>query len=162
MARLTDSGPILNFESCTKVHTGNSMIDSLLNYKYSIASNRGIEIDYVTEIPSNLPFCKESLCIILGNALDNAIESTEHFNGKKLINVSLLFKKNCLCITIRNPYDHPLKSDLTGILLTTKPKDVLHGIGLTSIQSALDALNGSMFIDTNNHIFTIKFVLYSK
>ena len=52
------------------------MIDALLNTKYSIAKENGIQFLLKIFIPEELPINQCDLGVVLGNALDNAIEAT--------------------------------------------------------------------------------------
>lgn len=74
----------------------------------------------------------------------------------------MTYKKECLCITISNPYEHELKYNSSHKLCTTKRDNQWHGIGLTSIETALFESKGSMFINTDNKVFTIKFLLFTQ
>ena len=57
--------------------SGNQVIDALLNTKYSIAKENGIQFLLKIFIPEELPVNQCDLGVVLGNALDNAIEATE-------------------------------------------------------------------------------------
>ncbi|WP_162291941.1 MULTISPECIES: sensor histidine kinase [Blautia] len=141
-------------------YTGNFIIDAIINLKDNVAKELGINFNKHIEIPANLPLNNDSLCIILGNALDNAIDATKLVSVEKYIDLSIYYKKECLCITIINPYSHKIKYNSAHRLRTTKQNNTWHGIGLTSIETALLKSNGSMFINTDNSIFTIKFLFY--
>ena len=54
--------------------SGNQVIDALLNTKYSIAKENGIQFLLKIFIPEELPVNQCDLGVVLGNALDNAIE----------------------------------------------------------------------------------------
>ena len=61
--------------------SGNQVIDALLNTKYSIAKENGIQFLLKIFIPEELPINQCDLGVVLGNALDNAIEATEKCTG---------------------------------------------------------------------------------
>ena len=61
--------------------SGNQVIDALLNTKYSIAKENGIQFLLKIFIPEELPVNQCDLGVVLGNALDNAIEATEKCTG---------------------------------------------------------------------------------
>ena len=82
--------------------TGNPVLDSLVNCKCGAARSLGISFTAHLEIPSGLPLDGESLCIVLGNALDNAIEAASDFHGFKYVELSIRYQKGCLCILVKN------------------------------------------------------------
>lgn len=57
------------------VESGNVRVDAILNSKLSLASNAVIALDYKATVPAQLTVKEIDLCCLLGNLLDNAIES---------------------------------------------------------------------------------------
>ena len=144
------------------INTGNTVMDALINYKCHVASDLGIKVITHFEIPADLPFNNDTLCIILGNVLDNAIEAVEKVSGRRFIDLSVYYKKQCLCMIIKNPYEHRLRYNARQQLLTTKKSADKHGIGLSSMEAAVNKSNGHIFIETKNSIFTVKILLYEE
>ena len=71
--------------------TGNLVIDSLINYKFSLAQKEGIDMKCYVFVPDRLPFDGTDLCIILGNLLDNAMEAVGCFpTGHRYMSVSVI------------------------------------------------------------------------
>lgn len=65
---------ILNSDGICK--TDNIVVDSLINAKYTVASNLNIKFDIDIHIPIQLSFESADISIMLGNILDNAIEAS--------------------------------------------------------------------------------------
>lgn len=63
----------------------NSIVDAFINYKYEMAKKNGIEFRVKLDIPTRLPFENGDLGIILGNALDNALEANLRSRWKNLM-----------------------------------------------------------------------------
>ena len=143
------------------INTGNPVMDSLLNYKCNIAHSKNIDFITHLEVPTDLPYNDDMLCIILGNALDNAIEAQEKVSSSKYIDLSMYYKKECLCIIIKNPFEHNLKCEAPWTFRSTKNNTALHGIGLSSIKNVLNKMHGEMIINTDNSIFTVRFFLFA-
>lgn len=72
LRKLIDLKPLEEF---LIANTENSLIDALVNYKYGVAKRYGITFVVKLEVPTSLPFDSSDLCVILGNAIDNAIEA---------------------------------------------------------------------------------------
>lgn len=143
--------------------SGNNTIDSLVNYKYSVAKSRGIKFCIDLKIPIKMNFSNADLCVILGNALDNAIEATSKLQQKeRSVKLAIQYVQNNLSIVVMNSFNGNLKRESSGRLVTTKPDVSNHGIGLRSIQKAVEIYNGIMHIDSNENIFTLKILLYGK
>ena len=57
------------------LHTGNVMVDAILNSKLALAKADGIAVTADAFVPTELTVSDIDLCVILGNLLDNAIEA---------------------------------------------------------------------------------------
>lgn len=140
-------------------HSNNIVIDSLINYKFSIAEKKKILLDIKINIWINLPVDDGDICILLGNAIDNAIEATLKVQEKdRFINLYIRCIKNTLVITMVNSYDKTVHS-VNGNLISTKKDRENHGMGLVSMRKVVDKYNGIILID-EGEFFSIKIVLY--
>lgn len=136
--------------------SGNQVIDALLNTKYSIAKENGIQFLLKIFIPEELPINQCDLGVVLGNALDNAIEATEKCNeNNKNIEIAMGIKKQSLVFVIKNPYEGSLKQDKTGKLISTKNDFRRHGYGISSIQKVADKYGGDVIIETQDGKFIL-------
>ncbi len=67
-------------ETDSRFRTGDSAVDSLLNMEYYSAVSRVPDLRFDTEevlVPGSMQISSFDLCLIPGNALDNAIETCE-------------------------------------------------------------------------------------
>lgn len=136
--------------------SGNQVIDALLNTKYSIAKENGIQFLLKIFIPEELPINQCDLGVVLGNALDNAIEATEKCTGNdKDIEIAMGIKKQSLVLVIKNPYEGYLKQDKSGKLISTKNDFRRHGYGISSIQKVADKYGGDVIIETQDGKFVL-------
>lgn len=144
-------------------HSGNLVIDSLINYKHSLMVQENIKLKCYILVPQELPYDSADLCIIIGNLLDNAIEATQNLSiEEKCINLSIAQVKENLSITVKNPYDGKLKKDAKLQLLSLKQDNKNHGIGLTSVKQSVDKYNGELLLETQNNVFSVSVLLYSR
>lgn len=136
--------------------SGNSIIDAVLNAKYSMAKESGIDFNVKVFVPEELPINQYELGIALGNAIDNAIDAVKKCEThKKFIDVSIGIKKEMLVITVKNPYEHFLIKDKKGNLLSTKDKNGSHGYGLSSIKRIAEKYGGEVIWDDKGEIFSV-------
>jgi len=149
------------FDGFTIANTDNSVIDALVNYKYGIAKRYGIEFKAKLDVPTQLTFDDIDLCIILGNALDNAIEANLRTDVKNpYIKLYIKLDKGNLIIIIENSFDGYMKKNRHGRILTMKKDVEEHGIGLSSIQKSVDRYHGFLETDIKEQKFRLRIVLY--
>jgi len=142
-------------------HTGNIVVDSLVNHKYAIALKDGIRFEARIFIPSELPFQSGHLAIILGNLLENALEACRKLTpDERYIILEITYIKEMLQICIRNSSPKEVKTDGNGRYLTTKKDTGCHGIGLASVEQALTDYNGELFIEHDSGEFRASAVMY--
>lgn len=79
-------------------NTGNIVIDSLVNYWFSVAQSFGIEFNVKLNIPIQMPFRGADLCLILGNMLENAVEAAKKSDYEKFIQLDIKYDKGNLQI----------------------------------------------------------------
>ncbi len=146
-----------------KNKSGNMIIDSLLGYKMSKAENANIALSTDFMVPNHIPFEESDLCVIVGNAFDNAIEAVKKVEEeKRSIDLAMKFNRNVLTIKVINTYIGKIQSDEKGKLLTAKADKSRHGIGLGSIEEAIKKYDGMMQIETNDNVFQLIIVMYGK
>lgn len=144
----------------TVSHSGNTVVDAIINFKYAVAKEYEIDFCLKTFIPDELPIEQCDLGIVLGNAIDNAIEAVKKCKNKeKIIEISMGVKKEAWVMVIKNPYEHKIKRDRAGRILSTKQEKNRHGYGLKSIMKIADEYQGEAVIDIKNHIFSLTVVL---
>lgn len=140
--------------------SGNIVIDSVVNYKLSLAEKQGCNITVEISLPSKLMIEDDDLVIVLGNLLDNAIEATKKLATNKYIHLKIKYDRECLIVKIENSFDNQVIIK-KGSLQTTKENQSLHGIGLRSVQKIINQYNGELNIKYKENIFLVIVMLYS-
>ena len=141
-------------------NSGNSTVDAIINFKYTTAREYGIEFRLKVFIPKELPIEQCDIGVVLGNAIDNAIEAVKKCeSSKKIIEISMGVKKEAWIIVIKNPFENEIKRDRNGRILSTKTKDYRLGYGLKSIGRIVEQYQGEVIIDTGNGKFALTMVL---
>lgn len=143
------------------VSTENSIIDAFVNSKYMIARKNGIDFQVNLDIPVELPFRGEDLCVILGNAVDNAIEGCLRGTVEKpYVKLELVFDGENLIVVVENSYDGNLIKSKKGNFITRKENVQQHGIGIYSMQNTLRKYNGYYHVETDNRIYHLEMLLH--
>lgn len=141
--------------------SGNIVIDSLINYKYTQARTERINFDAYVFIPTKLPFQSAHLTIIFGNLLENALEACREMKGgERYIELEVLYGKEILTIRINNTFEGERRRNRNGCFLTTKSNANNHGLGLSSVEKAVEAYQGQILTKCANGIFQVTVVLY--
>lgn len=138
-----------------KVYSKNIIIDGILSSK--IEENNSF-IEVLVNVPETINIDVLDLSSVLGNILDNALESYNVNVSKPYIKVQIYFIKNMLYIEAENSVD----SNRDKRLRTKKKDRINHGIGLRSIKEVALKYNGDVKIVSDNNIFRISVCLYLK
>ena len=149
------SGLYSDVEKVTSVcFTDNPALDSIINLKGDHA--RSLGITYLTKIKvGQISADMVGLCSIMGNAIDNAIEACERFEGdEKHIMVSLAQTDGKLIIDVENTSQPVDVENLT----TSKENKIIHGIGLQSIRRTVERMGGYMSLGYSDGCFSVKIV----
>lgn len=139
------------------VHTGNEVLDTILTEKSLYCEANDIKINCVADGKQMNFIDPVDLYTIMGNAMDNAIESVEKIKeqDRRIIDVLVYVKQKFLVIIITNPVDHQVSFE-DGVPLTTKEKNGYHGFGTKSIRHTVHKYNGHASFLIENGCFALK------
>lgn len=140
--------------------SGNTEIDSILNYKIHEAKKQKIEVDLNLHIPEKLNIQPFDLVAVLGNLLDNAIEATSKLEEDKKIKISVELERNVLYVSVTNPFHGELLYK-DNKLKTTHKDEENHGLGLNSVQKSIEKYNGTMNVRHTDKVFCVDVLLYN-
>lgn len=140
------------------IKTGNSALDAILSTKKALAESKGIECNMDVQISRGLFMAPVDVCIIFGNALDNAIEACERIkDGKKEIQLFLIERENKLLCHLTNTTS---LDSMKGVVKTSKSDQENHGFGLSNMREALAKYDSEPIIEVKDGIFSLKFVVF--
>lgn len=138
-----------------RVSTGNSFADAVISEKYNISIDKGIDFKCDAKIPSKIKVDPFDLCIVLGNALDNAIEACEKITDnsiKKYIHITSTINKSFIVFEIKNSMKGYIKEKH---ISTDKCDYVNHGIGMMNIQNIADKYFGNTYVESRENMFIL-------
>ena len=135
---------------------GNSVIDTIINYKISEAKKKNIKIDFHYKGLHNIQISGIDLAILLGNALDNAIEATEKIEEteKRIVELYIYLKGNQLVVIIEN---NVIQNVDVEHLQTEKTGN--HGYGVVNMKSVVNKYAGSLSFFCEDKVFKTVIVL---
>lgn len=141
-----------------KIYTENFTINSILINKLKIAEKYDIKVNLNIKVSKEINVSNLDICIILGNLLDNSIESCINTNGYKYIDLNIISVSNKLIVKISNSTNGKLRH-IDGKFLTTK-KIGMHGIGLNQVDEVVKKYNGYINRKHVNNIFTTYLMIH--
>lgn len=119
------------------------------------AKNHGIAISIKAAIPQNIPISESDWCVLLSNALENALHACQRLKEKGesgSINVFSYKKNGKLFLQITNSCEENIVFS-HGIPVTTNPG---HGIGVRSICTIVDHYGGIYTFSVKNGLFILR------
>ncbi len=134
--------------------SGNHSLDVIINRYVTECSIKDVKFTFDTRL-KNLEYVEGyDLVTILGNLLDNALESAEK-SEKREITLSTDYRNTYDVLIVTNSCDTAPKTS-NNKLITTKTDKKLHGIGLKSVAKTLQKYNGDYDweYDEQNKVFT--------
>lgn len=148
--------------------TGNTVVDTLLSMKYHEAVRAIPDLQMHTDqllFPKTLLIQSFDIGIILGNALDNAIEACSKLREKEpgadvFIRLASFQKGKMFFIEIENSFDGKiLRKRQAEFPATDKADKEMHGIGLINIKNAAEKYHGAVDWSADHKIFTLSIMM---
>lgn len=142
------------------VRTGNEILDAVLTEKNLLCERSGIVMTCVADGGLLRGIDAVDLYVLLGNALDNAIECVSKLEDvqRRLISIAIFRVQGMVKIQIENPYDGSLsfQGDLPA---TSKADKESHGFGLKSICTVAERYGGGITVTAEDGQFTLHILL---
>lgn len=140
--------------------SGCIVFDILINEKKKIAEQQKIFFEVIiTKNISCINYIQEwDLCLIFGNLIDNAMENAVKVECPK-ITVNLDIINKFFIMIISNTYDSNKIRKVRGVFLTTKENTDKHGMGLKSVEAAIDKYDGYLEIEYDQSLFRVKVLI---
>ena len=137
------------------VYTGYPAVDAVVFAKASRMERDKIPFSKTLILPETLPISEEDLFILLGSALDNAIEACEKIEREgRYVLLKTGFDERRFWIWIENAAKLT-EEEQAGRLSTRKADKKSHGLGLLTIQKIVEKYNGMWQIKPEKLKFTL-------
>ena len=137
-------------------YTGNTAADGVLYHYIQRAAEENIDLQYIGAIRSH-GIADMDLCVLLGNALDNALAGCLTLPQGRSIQVIGQSEEKLLSVMVRNTFDGKVEQSKEGLL--SRKRDRGHGVGLQSMQAVCERYGGSLETVWDDTTFTVLFVL---
>lgn len=143
-----------------QMDTGNTVLDTILTTKSSVCAAQGITLTCVAD-GSALGFVDPmSLSALVGNALDNAIESVLTLRDKehRLIRVAVYVRDAFVMLRFENYFEGSLEFT-DGLPRTTKGDALHHGYGLLNMRQVAEQYGGSLTVQALDSWFVLRVLI---
>ena len=138
-------------------NTGNLNADAVLNSKISLALKKGIRVDYKAAVPEILPVSEIDLCAVLGNLIDNAVESCEKVEeDSRFIRLYIGTLRSQLYVSVSNATNEHVRK-LDEEYITAKRGN--HGHGLKRINRVVEKYGGYINRKNEPGVFVTEIML---
>ena len=132
------------------------MINAVISIYQSRFSDKGMALDCNICIGSSLSCPDTAVCTILSNALENVMHALEKADIEdKRASLLMLQKRNHLLFQIENPLQE-IPKFVDGMPVS---KQKGHGMGVKSIASYVEQLNGTWQFSVADHSFILKIII---
>lgn len=128
------------------------MTNEIINHKVNVCKDLGIVAE-IDALAFDIEWMQKSdFFSLLYNLFDNAIEACQKVEPekKRFIRFQLYEEGTYLHLRMENTYQEILLSD--GRIMTQKKNKILHGVGLTILESIAHNYSGNVAMTYENHI----------
>ena len=146
---------LMNETSGNIFNNNNPILDAVILSKIKTANTFNIDIKPTVIINQPIYVDAIDLSILIGNALDNAIEAAKLISNT-VITIKIISLVEQLTIEITNPVKENVD---TNKLKSNKTNKYLHGLGIQSMQSISAKYDGEIFFSCKECIFSTDIIL---
>ncbi|MDO4355754.1 MAG: GHKL domain-containing protein [Clostridia bacterium] len=144
----------------TLIHSGNLLVDAILNSKLSLAKARDIRLDCTATVPEALSVSDTDLCVIVGNLMDNAIEACEKVEPEqRFLRLYMAVMKRQLYLSVTN--SAPEEADFNARHYITEKRGN-HGHGVKRVKLTVDKYDGYLNLKNEPGVFVSEVMLPMK
>ena len=146
--------------------TGNTVVDTLLNMKYheiaSTVPDLRMDVEGL-QFPEKLFIQSYDIGIVIGNALDNAIEAclkVKEPDAEAFIRISSFQKRELFFLKVENSFDGKVvRKPQNEFSVTDKADRENHRIGLANIKSTTEKYQGTMDFRVKDRVFILSVMM---
>lgn len=147
-------------ESRRLVDSGNTALDTVLNYMLQRAVDKKIQLNVKVVVPSDLKLSAYDMNIIFGNLLENTIEAQKDVKNPS-IDLEINYLMDSLIVEISNKCSQKVIFK-GGLPVTTKQSVGEHGYGLKNVKKVLDKYISTLEFECSDECFTVKILMKIK
>ena len=145
-----------NLDRASLPYTGNVAVDGVVYRYMQLCEENNVEFNYSGVVHSK-GIADIDLCVLLGNALDNALAACLTIPDNRSINVFCQSEEALLSIVVNNTFDGNIKEENNEII--SRKRGDRPGVGLSSMRSICEHYNGNMETAWDEKSFNLMIML---
>lgn len=146
-----------------ELHCGNDIGDAILNEKNQKAKEKGISLQLEGQFTKKMKMKPIDLCILLSNALDNAIEYLEQAQvSEKWIRVELRGQGEMWLLRFENPVE--AGKTISPLGATEKSDRQNHGFGTINMERTVQKYGGSIkreILKNKESVYCLEMIVFT-
>lgn len=146
-----------------KIWCANAAINAVLTAYTQMAADSQCPLQTEVDIPEQLPYNDMSICVIIGNALENAIKACRNIpQQQRWINLQIKLTENQrLLIALENSCPEPVEFASDGLPRSSQTdNETEHGLGMRSIKLIVENNGGLLDCHWQDQKFVLNVVLF--
>lgn len=137
--------------------TGNVSLDAILNAKLSLVVKKDVRLDFKAQVPPALAVSDIDLCVILGNLIDNALESCEKVpEADRFLRLYIGVFKKQLYVSLTNATAETVRRPNAAWASTKRGS---HGHGLARVDRVVEKYGGYVNRQNEPGVFATEILL---
>jgi sensor histidine kinase regulating citrate/malate metabolism len=129
----------------------NEAVNMIISHYHLECQKQNIAFDAHTQIASELPIDDMSLCVVIGNLMENALEACSYLDDGRYINLNSRWVDSSQIIMVENSFDGYVRKN-EGNMLSRKKNG---GLGLSSIRRIASHPGDEVHIHHTGDTFTV-------
>jgi len=140
----------------------NVVANSIIGYYYLRANESGIPFEVQCSINRQAAMSDSDLCIVLGNAIDNAIEACRKMDNSEMSFISVQGEsvKGQWLLKVKNAHNS-IPVIRNGNFISSK-EGKFHGLGIRNIEKVVESYGGFLKIEYDDKVFSLMAALPEK
>lgn len=138
-------------------YSGNSAADGVLYHYIQCCKQQKIRFSFQGVLHTG-NIADTDLCVLLGNALDNALAGCQTAPGDRFLCVAAQSEEHLLSILVQNSFDGTVRLSQTGALMSRKRHDRV-GVGIQSMRTVCEHYGGTLEQSWTDDTFTLCILL---
>lgn len=146
--------------SLSKIETGNDAVNALVQSKLNDIHEQIPDNNISIIIPPQIKIDEIDLCILIGNAVDNAIEACKNISDIKnrMFEIKIFPVNGQISMLFENSKS-TMEKNSKGILKTTKSNAFMHGFGIENMKNICKKYNGDISFEQSENRFIVSILL---
>ena len=151
----TDSLLKTSYQQAAQCHSGNDIVDAIINSKFSEAQTKGIQFTYMANLHIPIQIDPVDLCGVLANQLENAFDACMHISNpaKRVVHTEIKQVQSFVILRVENSVLSDPFTDNPDLHSTKPDSSIPHGYGLFNIRSIAQKYEGTLRTEFSNDRF---------